>query len=253
MANRSLTAVNKTLSLALAQSRPKLRLAGRSFLAFVLEPWAPVSEWLSELDEVARQSFAFFANRPVVLDLTTLRPDKAEAEALIAALKARAVRVIAVEGVDPDLLGPALAPLAAGMASAKIIEFPGVEARAKSESLAPPSPAPAMPASLVIDKPVRSGQSIWFPDGDITVIGSVSSGAEVIAGGSIHVYGALRGRAVAGATGDGNARIVCRRYHAELVAIDGNYMAAEESPQRLIGKPVHIRLSGGSLISQVLE
>jgi septum site-determining protein MinC len=243
------------LSLALAQSRPKLRLAGRSFLAFVLEPWAPVSEWLSDLDEVARQSFAFFANRPVVLDLSALEPNKAEAEALLAALKARAIRVIAVEGVDPDLLGPALAPLAAGMASAKIIEFPGSEPRTKekAESPAPPPPAAAAPASMVIDKPVRSGQSIWFPDGDLTVIGSVSSGAEVIAGGSIHVYGALRGRAVAGATGDGNARIVCRRYHAELVAIDGNYMAAEESPERLAGKPVHIRLDGGSLITQVLE
>lgn len=243
------------MSLALAQSRPKLRLAGRSFLAFVLEPWTPVSEWLSDLDEVARQSFAFFANRPVVLDLSALQPDKTEAEALLAALKARAIRVIAVEGVDPDLLGPALAPLAAGMVSAKIIEFPGTESRAKEKAESPaPLPLPAAaPASMVIDKPVRSGQSIWFPDGDLTVIGSVSSGAEVIAGGSIHVYGALRGRAVAGATGDGNARIVCRRYHAELVAIDGNYMAAEESPERLAGKPVHIRLDGGSLITQVLE
>ena len=162
--------------------------------------------------------------------------------------------MIAVEGVDADLLGPALAPLASGMASAKIIEFPGAgETRAKAESPAPLPPARAAPASMVIDKPVRSGQSIYFPDGDLTVIGSVSSGAEVIAGGSIHVYGALRGRAVAGATGDGNARIVCRRYHAELVAIDGNYMAAEESPQKLVGKPVHIRLQGGSLLTQVLE
>lgn len=241
------------MSLALAQSRPKLRLAGRSFLAFVLEPWAPGSDWLSDLDEVARQSFAFFANRPVVLDLSRLQPDKTEAEALLSALKARAIRVIAVEGVDPDLLGPALAPLASGMASAKIIEFPGAEPRAKSESAAPPPRGPAAPASMVIDKPVRSGQSIFFPDGDITVVGSVSSGAEVIAGGSIHVYGALRGRAVAGATGDGNARIVCRRYHAELVAIDGNYMAAEETPQKFVGKPVHIRLKGGSLLTQVLE
>ena len=106
---------------------------------------------------------------------------------------------------------------------------------------------------MVIDKPVRSGQSIYFPDGDVTVMGSVSSGAEVIAGGSIHVYGALRGRAIAGAIGDGNARIVCRRYHAELVAIDGNYMAVEESPPKLVGKPVHIRLKGGSLITEVLE
>jgi len=254
LANRSLTAVNKTLSLALAQSRPKLRLAGRSFLAFVLEPWAPVSGWLADLDEVARQSFAFFANRPVVLDLSTLQPNRAEAEALIAALKARAIRVIAVEGVDADLLGPALAPLASGMASAKIIEFPAAgETRAKAESPAPLPPVAAAPASMVIDKPVRSGQSVYFPDGDLTVIGSVSSGAEIIAGGSIHVYGALRGRAVAGATGDGNARIVCRRYHAELVAIDGNYMAAEESPQKLVGKPVHIRLQGGSLLTLVLE
>ncbi len=221
----------------------------------MLEPWAPVSEWLAELDEVARQSFAFFANRPVVLDLSTLQPTRGEAESLLAALKARAIRVIAVEGVDADLLGPALAPLASGMASAKIIEFPaaGGEIQRKVESPAPLPPAQAAPASMVIDKPVRSGQSVYFPDGDLTVVGSVSSGAEIIAGGSIHVYGALRGRAVAGATGDGNARIVCRRYHAELVAIDGNYMAAEESPQKLVGKPVHIRLQGGSLLTQVLE
>ncbi len=240
------------MSLALAVSRPKLRLAGRSFLAFVLKPWAPVSDWLADLDAVARQSFAFFANRPVVLDLSGLQPDKGEAEALLAALKARAIRVIAVEGVAPDMLGPALAPLATGMASAKIIEFPGAaEAKAKAESPVPAPPQP--PATMIVDKPVRSGQTIYFPDGDLTVIGSVSSGAEVIAGGSIHVYGALRGRAVAGATGDGNARILCRRFHAELVAIDGCYMTAEESPQKLVGKPVHLRLAGGSILTHVLD
>jgi septum site-determining protein MinC len=106
---------------------------------------------------------------------------------------------------------------------------------------------------MVVDRPIRSGQSIYFPEGDLTVVGSVSSGAEVIAGGSIHVYGALRGRAVAGALGDENARIVCSRFHAELVAIDGNYMAAEDAPGKLGGKPVHIRLQGGSLITQILE
>ena len=211
-----------------------------------------MSDWLADLDAVAHQSFAFFANRAVVLDLSALRPDKAEAEALLAALRARSIRVIAVEGVPADLVGPSLSPLATGVASAKIIEFPGGETR-ESESEATAAPAAAAPASMVLDKPVRSGQSVYFPDGDVTVIGSVSSGAEVIAGGSIHIYGALRGRAVAGATGDGNARIVCRRYHAELVAIDGNYMTAEENAQKLIGKPVHIRLQGGSLLTQVLE
>ena len=233
---------------ASAPPRPKLRLAGRSFLAFVLEPWAPIADWLAELDEVARKSATFFANRPVILDLSTLRPDKAEAELLLESLKVRSIRVIAVEGIEPEMLGPALAPLAAGKDSAKVIEFPGTE-----EPIAVPDLPVATQTSMVVDKPVRSGQSIYFPDGDLTIIGSVSSGAEVIAGGSIHVYGALRGRAVAGAMGDGNARIVCTRFHGELVAIDGNYMAAEDAPQKLADKPVHIRLQGGSLITQILE
>ena len=75
-------------------------------------------------------------------------------------------------------------------------------------------------ASLFVEKPVRSGQSVVFTDGDVTVIGSVGSGAEVIAGGSIHVYGTLRGRAIAGVTGDECARIFCRRAEAEFLAID---------------------------------
>jgi septum site-determining protein MinC len=244
-----------SLAAAATPSRPKLRLAGRSFLAFVLEPSAPVADWLADLDDVARKSAAFFANRPVILDLSTLRPDKADAELLLESLKVRAIRVISVEGVDPEMLGPALAPLAAGMPSAKVIEFPGSDEEPVEPAAAPAAPEMPVPTrtSMVVDRPIRSGQSIYFPEGDLTVVGSVSSGAEVIAGGSIHVYGALRGRAVAGALGDENARIVCSRFHAELVAIDGNYMAAEDAPGKLGGKPVHIRLQGGSLITQILE
>ncbi len=233
-----------------APSRPKLRLAGRSFLAFVLEPAAPVADWLADLDDVARKSAAFFANRPVILDLSTLRPDKAEAELLLESLKVRAIRVMAVEGIDPEMLGPGLAPLAAGVPSAKPIEIPDGKATAEPGKAEPPAPAPV---SMIVDRPVRSGQTIYFPEGDLTVIGSVSSGAEVIAGGSVHVYGALRGRAVAGATGNAAARIHCSRFHAELVAIDGNYMAAEDAPQKLAGKPVNIRLQGGSLVTQIME
>ena len=75
-------------------------------------------------------------------------------------------------------------------------------------------------ASLMIEDPVRSGQSVVFIEGDVTVLGSVGSGAEIIAGGSIHVYGALRGRALAGVTGNARARIFCHRVEAELLAID---------------------------------
>jgi septum site-determining protein MinC len=91
---------------------------------------------------------------------------------------------------------------------------------------------------------VRSGQSILFPKGDVTIIGSIASGAEVIAGGSIHVYGALRGRAIAGFTGNGNARIFCRRMHAELVSIDGLYRTADELDQKLRGRACQVWLTG---------
>lgn len=218
----------------------------------MLEPSAPLADWLADLDDVARKSAAFFANRPVVLDLSTLRPDKAEADLLLESLKVRSIRVIAVEGIDPEMLGPSLAPLSAGVPSSRVIELPEgkaetVEADAKKDASLP------APVSMIVDRPVRSGQTIYFPEGDLTVIGSVSSGAEVIAGGSVHVYGALRGRAVAGATGNVAARIHCTRFHAELVAIDGNYMAAEDAPQKLVGKPVNIRLQGGSLVTQIME
>jgi len=232
------------LSLALAASSG-IRLAGRSFLAFVLEPLPPVAGWLADLDAVARQSFAFFANRPVVLDLARLKPDRAETQALIDALKARSIRVIAVEGVDPAWVDPALAPLGSGKDSAKVIEFPG----------APRGPVTARGAKggLIVDRPVRSGQSIFHPEGDVILLGAVSSGAEVIAGGSIHVYGALRGRALAGATGNPGALIFARKFEAELVSIDGNYMTAEQSPPEVIGRPVQIRLRNEAIVTDILD
>src|SRR4051794_12385627 len=89
---------------------------------------------------------------------------------------------------------------------------------------APPTPAkPSRAPCLFIDDSVRSGQTVEFPDGDVTVIGSVGSGAEIIAGGSIHVYGTLRGRALAGTAGDGTARIFCRPVEARLSPIDGRH------------------------------
>ncbi len=233
------------MSLALATSSG-IRLAGRSFLAFVLEPLPPVSGWLADLDAVARQSFAFFANRPVVLDLSRLKPDRSETRTLIDALKARAIRVIAVEGVDPAWLDPSLAPLGSGKESARVIEFPGGAPRGRAASA-------SSKGGLIVDRPVRSGQSIFHPEGDVTVTSHVASGAEVIAGGSIHVYGALRGRALAGATGNANALIFCRKFEAELVSIDGNYLTAERSPPEVIGKPVQIRLSNDVIVTEILD
>jgi septum site-determining protein MinC len=96
----------------------------------------------------------------------------------------------------------------------------------------------------VINHSIRSGQSIAFEHGDVTIIGSVASGAEIVAGGSIHVYGALRGRAIAGLTGNASARIFCSKMHAELVAVGGVYQTADDMPPERIGAPACAWLDG---------
>ena len=114
--------------------------------------------------------------------------------------------------------------------------------------------APKPPqSSLLLDSPVRSGQSIVFPDGDITVLGSVSSGAEIVAGGSIHVYGTLRGRAMAGVNGNPSARIYCQKVEAELLAIDGYYQTAEELDEKLRSRAVQARLDGQTMTITLLN
>jgi septum site-determining protein MinC len=100
---------------------------------------------------------------------------------------------------------------------------------------------------LVHISPVRSGQQVYAQNRDLTVCATVGAGAEVIADGSIHIYGALRGRALAGASGLATARIFCRDFNAELVAIAGTYKVLEEIPKQLIGKPVQIWLENDSL------
>lgn len=108
-------------------------------------------------------------------------------------------------------------------------------------------------SSIVISEPVRSGQSILHPDGDVTVIGSVSSGAEIIAGGSIHIYGALRGRALAGVAGKDNARIFCTKLDAELVSINGLYKVADDFDGTLRNSPAQIRFENETLVFEELN
>jgi septum site-determining protein MinC len=88
---------------------------------------------------------------------------------------------------------------------------------------------------------------VVFPHGEVTVLGSVASGAEIVAGGSIHVYGTLRGRAMAGSMGDSRARIFCSRNEAELLAIDGYYQTAENMNASQRGRPVQVWLEGAEL------
>jgi septum site-determining protein MinC len=114
--------------------------------------------------------------------------------------------------------------------------------------------AEAAPApTLMIGDSIRSGQSILHPNGDVTILGSVASGAEIVAGGSIHIYGSLRGRAVAGCTGNSTARIFCRKFEAELVAVNGLYKTADDLGSRFRNLPIQVRLDGDSLILTPLD
>ncbi len=123
----------------------------------------------------------------------------------------------------------------------------GQVATSRSESFAAAAKAVTPPAAsiapgLVQAAPVRSGQQVYAENRDLTVLTAVGAGAEVIADGSIHIYGSLRGRALAGAQGNATARIFCREFHAELVAIAGHYKVLEDIPKELRGKPVQIWL-----------
>jgi septum site-determining protein MinC len=138
---------------------------------------------------------------------------------------------------------PAAVPPAAAPAPAE----PPRPARLEAAPAAAETPPPRSAPGLIHATPVRSGQQVYAQSRDLTVCATVGAGAEVIADGSVHVYGALRGRALAGAQGDAKARIFCREFHAELVAIAGQYKVMEEIPRELRGKPVQVWLEDDKL------
>ena len=220
--------------------RKPVRFRGRSFMALVLTPEQPTEDWLAELDALSARSPGFFGERPVVLDVSAIKLAPRTLAALLGDLDQRKVRVIGVEGCDPKFLDGPNARLA----------MP-VGGRAAGDITAPEAQA-ANATSLVVEQPVRSGQTITF-HGDVTVIGSVASGAEIVAGGSIHVYGALRGRAIAGSAGNSKARIFCRKLDAELLAIDGVYMTTDELDPKLRGKSARAWIAHESLQIAALD
>ena len=225
-----------------AHARPSLGFRGRSFMAYALTPQSPIADWLTELDKWARNSPGFFQGRPIVLDLGGVRLSETAIAHLVNELSAREIRIIGIES-SQSALGPSLPPLLkGGRPSGNANGQPSKSKEAAKE-----------PASLVLEEPVRSGQSVIFPYGDVTVLGQVASGAEIVAGGSIHVYGALRGRALAGSTGNRRARIFCRKNEAELLAIDGYYRTTEETDAKFRNQPIQAWLDGDVLMIAGLD
>ena len=218
--------------------RRPMRFVCRSYMAVVLTPEPPIVEWLAGIAERIKGAETFLAGAPVVLDLSAVQISKLAIVHLISELEQRGIRILGVENIDPANTGADLPPILQSSQTASV-RPDKVEPTVRDE--------PKKSSTLLIDQPIRSGQSIIFPDGDLTVLGSVASGAELVAGGSIHVYGTLRGRASAGAQGNTAARIFCRRNEAELLSVDGWYCTAEEMDPSVRGKPVQAFLDNGML------
>ncbi len=218
--------------------RQLVRLRGRSYVAFVFCPTVPIVDWLADIDATIGRSPGFFAGRPVVVDLSSVDLSQSGIAHLLSSLQERRIRVLGIEGVDENRLAPNMPPLLSGGRHCL------VEPRLASQTKKPEA---KQPTSLLLESPVRSGQTVIFPDGDVTILGSVGSGAEVVAGGSIHVYGALRGRAMAGVNGNSAARIYCQKIEAELLAIDGFYQTADDIDVALRSKPAQAWLQGETM------
>ncbi|MTI44459.1 septum site-determining protein MinC [Roseibium hamelinense] len=269
-----------------------MKFKGKSFIAIVLTPDQPYDEWFAEIDRIIARSPGFFIDRPIILDVRGKKMPIEDLETLLDGMASRSIRVMGIDGIAGTRLKPGMPPSFAGGRLASDVEVPDTPgavaaphdetaaARSQSEKKTSKStsktakngsasektsarksgdrapvtiPSSSDPQSILISEPVRSGQSIMHPSGDVTVVGSVSSGAEIIAGGSIHVYGTLRGRALAGVSGNETARIFCSKLDAELVSINGLYKVADDFDAELLNTAAQIRFEDENLVFEKLD
>jgi len=194
-----------------------------------------------ELAQQVERSPRFFLHAPVVLDLKGAEGFAAAADFVDAGqlLREHTLALVGVQNAEPAQL---LAAAAAGLASFAPSATQPSRRAARPVAAAAPAAQPPRAAARLVTTPVRSGTQIYARGTDLVVTASVSPGAELVADGNIHVYGALRGRALAGASGDTAARIFCSRLEAELVSIAGRYLVSEQLPAEQQGSAVQIAL-----------
>ncbi len=196
-----------------------------------------------QLSTKSAQAAALFRDAPLVIDLGEVEEASLDIGALLQVLRRGGLVPIAVRGGSAQQQAAARAQ---GL---------GVVQRRKAPTQATPPHAPSQPAARerLITQPVRAGQRVFVPNGDLVVIGQVNTGAEVLAAGNIHVYGPLRGRAMAGFTGDADARIITTCLEAQLVAIAGVYRALEDDlPPEVCKQPAQVLLVDERLVIEPL-
>ncbi|HRQ56041.1 MAG TPA: septum site-determining protein MinC [Azoarcus taiwanensis] len=194
----------------------------------------------------------FFNGEPAILDFSGLsaEPDRIDWSGLISMFRRFRLQPIGVRNLSAELVAAARQAGLAQLDGAELAAptaSPTRTAPARVDAPPPPPPAPVavQAGTMFVDRPVRSGQQVYAKGGDLVLLAGMSNGAEVIADGSIHCYGPLRGRALAGAQGNTAARIITSNFGPEIVSIAGIYKTFEQGiAQNVAGRPAVVRLSG---------
>ena len=231
------------------------RLRGANFNLLVLRLLDPrPAVIVPAIADQFRRAPGFLRFAPLVIGLDELEaaPQEVDFQALVAELRAIDIMPIGTTGGTPELKaaaqGAGLPPLrTAGGKEEAIPLAPAPEPAAAQPAAPPPLPAGTMRPTMIVDQAVRAGQRIWAQGCDLIVTATVNAGAEVIADGNLHVYGALRGRAIAGGADNTEARVFAQVFDPELVSIAGYYAVREGLTDAPIGKAVQVRLIGENM------
>jgi len=231
-------------------SNTPIELKGSSFTLSVVHLHEAKPEIIRQaLEDKVAQAPAFFRHAPVVVNVSSLE-NVTQWQPIQQAVIAAGLRIVGVSGCkNPQLkaeIDKAGLPLLTE-GKEKILRSVPVEPQPE------PEPAPIVSTitkTRLIDMPVRSGQRIYAPNCDLIVTNHVSAGAELIADGNIHVYGMMRGRVLAGASGDREAQIFCTHLAAELMSIAGEYWLSDKIPAEFYGQAARLRLDESALSIQ---
>jgi septum site-determining protein MinC len=242
-----------------------IKSADLSLLALVLKT-TDIQAISQALEQQLAESPGFFEQDPVIIDVSLIASDSdgvtLDLESLLPLLRQHGLLPLAIKGAQSALLNHAKGLGLVDASDARIrrsvpLAEP-VQAQARPAASEPfaepaPEPAPVTPPVLVpqgpmvVDKPLRSGQQVYAKGRDLIVLAMVNAGAEVIADGNIHIYASLRGKAIAGARGNTQARIFAQVMEPELISIAGIYRTSENAlPKEVLGQAAQVFLQSGS-------
>jgi septum site-determining protein MinC len=238
------------------RSASPMPLRGASYTMMVLSLTELAQpDFFPRLQAKISQAPSFFDGAPILLNLEgTSGGSASDFKELVARLRELRLALVGVQGGDDAQheaamdVGLAIFPSwRAGSRGLRDLAMP------VSGSSSAPEPVVEVKRPLLIERPVRSGTRIYAEGTDLVVTAPVGAGSELLADGSIHVYAPLRGRALAGVSGDTDARIFCRHLAAELLSIAGRHLVNEEIADAVLGQPVHVRLEGDQLLIETVD